>query len=192
MFGVEPALLDKAFEGTPAGTRVLGKQEDLARALATMLAADPQKAARAIAARGGRMLPNTPAKQGPLNPAGLPAAMMNPAEVATLKDLIAEVVGNVHPELAAIRLAKVQAAGFDKISFYWVGGLTATRAGIYYFRIQGPTFIFEHNIEWENHIHSAWRDFDGDFGEDLLQLHLKMYPHKSAALYQDGSGPLGR
>ena len=127
-----------------------------------------------------------------LGPSELPAAMMNPAEVATLKDLIAEVVGNVHPELAAIRLAKVQAAGFDKISFYWVGGLTATRAGIYYFRIQGPTFIFEHNIEWENHIHSAWRDFDGDFGEDLLQLHLKMYPHKSAALYQDGSGPLGR
>jgi hypothetical protein len=187
MFGVEPATLDKAFEGAPAGTRILGKQEDLGRALAMMLAADPQKAAKAIATKGGRMVPNTPAKQGPQNPPGLPVAMMNPAEVAKLKELIAEVVGNVNPELAAIRLGKVQAAGFDKITFFWVGPLAASRNGIYYFRVQGPTFIFEHNIEWENHIHSAWRDFDGDFGEDLLQAHLKLYPHRSAALYQDSA-----
>jgi hypothetical protein len=187
MFGVEPATLDAAFEGAPAGTRVLGKQEDLGRDLAKLLAADPQKAARAIAAKGGRMVPNTPAKQGPLSPAGLPASLMSPAEVAKLKELLAEVVGNVNPELAAIRLAKVQAAGFDKISFLWVGPLAASRNAIYYFRVQGPTFIFEHNIEWENHIHSAWRDFDGDFGEDLLQQHLRLYPHRSAALYQDGA-----
>ena len=187
MFGVEPATLDAAFEGAPAGTRVLGKQEDLGRALAKLLAADPQKAAKAIAAKGARMLPNTPAKQGPLTPPGLPVALMNQAEADKVKELLAEVAGNVNPELAAIRLAKIQAAGFDKISFFWVGPLAASTNAIYYFRVQGPTFIFEHNIEWENHIHSAWRDFDGDFGEDLLQQHLTLYPHRSAALYQAGA-----
>ena len=64
MLGAEPAELAAAFEGAPAGTRVLGKQEDLARSLAGMLAGDPAKKALAIATRGGRMLPNTPDKQG--------------------------------------------------------------------------------------------------------------------------------
>jgi hypothetical protein len=185
MFGAEPAKLEAAFEDAPAGTRILGKQEDLGRSLAMMLAADPQKAAKAIATRGARMLPNTPARQAPLAPAGLPVAMMNPAEADKVKELLAEVAGNVNPELATIRLAKIQAAGFDKISFFWVGPLAASTDAVYYFRVQGPTFLFEHNTEWENHVHSAWRDFDGEFGEDLLQQHLRQYPHRSAALYQE-------
>jgi hypothetical protein len=185
MFGAEPARLAAAFEGVPAGTRVLGKQEDIARSLATMLAADPAKKAIALPPNGGRMLPNTPAKQGPLNPPGLPVAKMNPAEADKVKELLAEVVGNVNPELAGLRMQKVQAAGLDKVSFLWVGPLTVSPNSIYYFRLQGPSFIFEHNIEWENHVHSAWRDFDGDFGEDLLQKHLKQFPHQSASLYAD-------
>jgi hypothetical protein len=184
MFGVEPAQLGAAFEGAPAGTRVLGTQEDLARGLATMLAADPAKKALAIAAAGGRMLPNTPDRQGPQKPLGLPVAMMNAAEAAQVKALLAEVAGNVNPELAALRLKKVQDAGFDKLTFFWAGPLKRDVNAIYYFRVQGPTFIFEHNIEWENHVHSAWRDFDGDFGEDLLQEHLKAFHHRSAALYR--------
>jgi hypothetical protein len=185
MFGAEPAELAAAFEGAPAGTRVLGKQEDLARSLASMLAGDPAKKALAIAARGGRMLPNTPDQQTRQSPAGLPAAMMSAAEVARLRELLAEVAGNVNPELAGIRQKKVEEAGFDKVTFYWAGPLTRNVDAIYYFRVQGPTFIFEHNIEWENHVHSAWRDFDGDFGADLLQLHLKQFPHRSASLYRE-------
>jgi hypothetical protein len=185
MFGAEPAELAAAFQGVPAGTRVLGNQEDLARGLAAMLAGDPAKKALAIAARGGRMLPNTPDKQGRQTPPGLPMAMMSPPEAAQLKELLAEVVGNVNPELAELRMKKVLEAGLDKVAFFWAGPLQRTVNAIYYFRVQGPTFIFEHNIEWENHVHSAWRDFDGDFGEDLLQLHLKQFPHRSASLYRE-------
>jgi hypothetical protein len=184
MLGAEPAELARAFEGLPAGTRVLGKQEDLARSLAVMLSGDPAKKALAIAARGGRMLPNTPDRQSPQAPAGLPLGMMSPAEAAKLKEILAEVVGTVNPELAELRMKKVQEAGLEKVSFFWAGPLVRQVDAIYYFRVQGPTFIFEHNIEWENHVHSAWRDFDGDFGVDLLQRHLKQFPHRSAALYQ--------
>ena len=28
-----------------------------------------------------------------------------------------------------------------------------------------------------NHIHSVWRDFNGDFGRDLLREHLKSVAH---------------
>jgi hypothetical protein len=84
------------------------------------------------------------------------------------------------PELAAARLAQLQAAGFQNITFLWVGSLT--RGQMHYYRIQGPSFLIEYNLENENHIHSVWRDFDGDFGDDLLQRHLLESPHHSTAL----------
>jgi hypothetical protein len=45
----------------------------------------------------------------------------------------------------------------------------------YYYRVQGPTFLIEHdNTQGNgNHIHSVWRDFNGDFGRDLLAEHYK-------------------
>ena len=41
--------------------------------------------------------------------------------------------------------------------------------------IQGPTFLIEYdNIQNNaNHIHSVWRDFNGDFGLDLLAIHYQ-------------------
>jgi hypothetical protein len=42
-----------------------------------------------------------------------------------------------------------------------------------YYRIQTPSFLIEFDDTQDNanHIHSVWRDFNGDFGEDLLQQH---------------------
>jgi len=31
-----------------------------------------------------------------------------------------------------------------------------------------------------NHIHSVWRDFNGDFGMDLLAMHYQTDPHRVA------------
>ncbi len=52
------------------------------------------------------------------------------------------------------------------IHFGWAGGLEAGQPHCY--RIQGPSFIIEYdNIQNEaNHIHTVWRDFEGDFGRD--------------------------
>ena len=44
---------------------------------------------------------------------------------------------------------------------------------------QGPTFLIEYdNVQNNaNHVHSVWRDFTNDFGEDLLAAHLTQHPH---------------
>lgn len=49
---------------------------------------------------------------------------------------------------------------------------------VHYHRIQGPTFLVEYdNTQNEaNHIHTVWRDFDGDFGRDLLREHYRGAP----------------
>jgi hypothetical protein len=64
------------------------------------------------------------------------------------------------------------AAGWDKVHFAWAGGLEKGQG--HYYRIQGPTFLVEYDNTQNNanHIHTAWRDFNGDFGRDVLAEHL--------------------
>jgi hypothetical protein len=44
----------------------------------------------------------------------------------------------------------------------------------HYYRVQGGHFVMEYdNTQNEaNHVHSVWRDFDHDFGIDLLKAHV--------------------
>ena len=175
-FGSNPARVGTQAPGGPApGTRALPKEEDLARAFAMALSGDAQKRAMAIGT-ATREVQDSPAKVSPATPPGLPASAMSPAEVEQLKGIVAEYAQNLTPDLAAARLKRVQDADFSKVTFFWGGSLAAGQQ--HYYRIQGPTFMIEYlNAQGANHIHSVWRDFNGDFGEDLLQLHLDQYPH---------------
>jgi hypothetical protein len=117
-----------------------------------------------------------------LSPAGLLASQMMPAQVDLLRKLVGEYVGSMAPQLAAARLAEIMDAGFEKIGFAWSGSATAGQG--HYYRVQGPTFLIEYDnlttAPAGNHIHSVWRDFNGDFGADVLRMHYEMYPHPAA------------
>ena len=56
-------------------------------------------------------------------------------------------------------------------------GRQARGGGPNYYRVQGPTFLIEYdNVQNNaNHIHAVWRDFNGDFGRDILGEHYKTY-----------------
>ena len=60
--------------------------------------------------------------------------------------------------------------------FAWAGGLEPGQG--HYYRVQTPTFLFEYDNTQNdaNHIHAVWRQFDGDFGEDLLRQHYETEP----------------
>jgi hypothetical protein len=57
--------------------------------------------------------------------------------------------------------------------FAWAG--VEQRGGPHYYRIQAPAFLIEYDNTQNNanHIHSVWRDFNGDFGLDLLAMHYQ-------------------
>ena len=61
--------------------------------------------------------------------------------------------------------------------FAWAGGTNPGEGN--YYRVQGPTFLLEFDNTQNNakHIHTVWRDFQGDFGEDLLRRHYEQVPH---------------
>jgi hypothetical protein len=50
----------------------------------------------------------------------------------------------------------------------------------HYYRVQGPTFLIEYDNTQNgaNHVHSVWREFDGDFGLDMLREHRSQHPHE--------------
>ena len=47
------------------------------------------------------------------------------------------------------------------------------------FATEGNTFLieFDNTTHNANHIHIVWRDFNGDFGVDLLNEHYKKSKH---------------
>jgi hypothetical protein len=96
---------------------------------------------------------------------------MTETQRAQLRRLIGVYAGNFEPALRAARLARVDEGDTGSIRFAWAGPTERNRP--HYYRIQGPKFLIEYDSSQNdgNHIHTVWRDFDGDFGRDLLREH---------------------
>src|SRR6185436_15214695 len=116
-------------------------------------------------------------KIDPLAPAGILATEMTPAQRALLTKLVDVYVGRMADDVAAAAQSKIDKAGRDRIGFAWAGPLE--RGQKHYYRVQGPTFLigYDNTQNDGNHIHSVWRDFNGDFGADLLREHVRTTPH---------------
>jgi hypothetical protein len=177
-FGANPA---EVRHGPDVGLRTLPEEEDQARQLLRLL--DPTRKSRAIvsAAAPGDILTDAYRNANPARPPiGLSFAAMCGSERERLVRLVRLYVDRATEEVAAAEWRKIEEAGLDTITFAWAGG-EAPGEGHYY-SIKGPTFVIEYDKTQDgaNHIHSVWRDFTGDWGEDLLALHYKE-AHKVAA-----------
>lgn len=60
---------------------------------------------------------------------------------------------------------------FAALHFAWAGN--AERGRPHYYRIQGPRLLIEYDNAQDNanHVHTVWRDPEGDFGGDVLAAH---------------------
>jgi hypothetical protein len=150
---------------------VLGAEEDLGLALVNSL--DPNQRKTAVFANVAlkEIVTTNQKRIEPLSPTGIAAAQLTAPQREKLLGLIKVYIGRWRPDLADETLAKINAAGFDKITFAWAGGFDRSKQT--YYRIQGPTFLIEFdNFQGNgNHIHTTFRDFKGDFGHDLLKEH---------------------
>jgi hypothetical protein len=173
-FGSNPALVA---DGPKKGLRALKDEEDVARELMATLT--PEQRAKVIydTTAPREMLTAENRDVTPLPIVGVTAAEMTPPQRRALEKLLDVYLGRVAPDLAKARLEALQKAGFDKINFGWAGVMEV--GGPHYYRIQGPTFLVEYDNTQNNnnHIHAVWRDFNGDFGRDLLREHLKSVAH---------------
>ena len=173
-FGSNPA---EVREGPKKGLRILGPEEDAARALLESLDASQREKAIFKKEAPGDILTTANVKIDPLSPEGIPMSALNPSQRALLTKLIDVYTGYMAADIAADRVARLKKAGEDKIAFAWAGPVE--RGQKHYYRVQGPTFLIEYDNTQNdgNHIHSVWRDFNGDFGQDLLRDHLRTVQH---------------
>jgi hypothetical protein len=169
-FGANPA---EVREGPRKGLRTLAAEEDLGRDLMESLTPEEKKVAIVTADAYKDILTEASRKAALAGqPSGLSAAKMSKKQFELLQTLISNYAQNVPEQLAQARMEQLKKAGTN-VFFAWAG--VEQRGGPHYYRIQTPTFLIEYDNTQNNanHIHSVWRDFNGDFGLDLLAMHYQ-------------------
>jgi len=164
-------------EGRGAGLRPLGALEDAGRALLASLDAAQRDVAIIEEVAPTNIVSGVELAPDPLSPVGIVGSDLTPAQQDLLMDVIEFYTGVMADDIAALRRAKIEDDGIENITFAWAGG--TGYGDVSYFRVQGPSFLieFDHTQRDPNHIHSGWRDFDGDFGRDMLREHLAAVVH---------------
>jgi hypothetical protein len=191
-FGANP---HEVAQGLHKGMRALAREEDLARGLLKSL--DPSLQKKAIFDKQApfdivTLADKRAALEG--EPQGLAASQMSDSQYAHLLDLIAEYASAMPPEIAVRRMKAARKTPRSQLVFGWAGDIdrpaakpteigrqtTDNRhvAGNYY-RIQSPTFLIEYanTQNQSNHSHAVWREFEGDFGYDVLAAHFRSGGH---------------
>lgn len=173
-FGANPAEIRA---GPLKGHRALGLEEDAGRAL--VLALTPTQRAQALLSEVAPedIVTGNKVPIEPLSPVGIRASELSSSQQVLLRKVLTAYTSLMADDIAAARWARLDRAGFEKITFAWAGG---TEPGVrHYYRVQGPTFLVEYDNTQNdaNHIHSVWREFDGDFGRDLLREHVHEVRH---------------
>jgi hypothetical protein len=172
--GANPATVPS---GPFAGTRFLGAEEDLARAL--VLSLNGRQRARAMISQEAPrdIITGADRTVSLQTMEGLPASEMTETQRAQLRRVILEYVGNMEHDIAHRQLAKLEAAGMERLHFGWAGSLEPGLG--HYYRIHGPTVLIEYDNTQNdaNHVHSVWRDLTDDFGGDLLRQHYERAGH---------------
>lgn len=153
-------------------SRPLAPEEDVATALMESL--DGQQRARAVVRREAPqdILTGDAADVGgdrPSWPAGLPASALRPDQLLLLRSLAAVYVNRLVPDLAEPLLRRLDDE-LPAFCFAWAGPARPAAGQPRYYRIEGPRFLveFDNRQNNANHVHSVWRDPEGDFGARLL------------------------
>ncbi len=169
-FGSNPA---EVLDGPRKGLRALAREDDLGRELIQSLTAEQKKTA-IVAQEAPKDILTEASRKAALQgqPSGLQASKMNAHQRELLQNLLDEYVSNVPEQVAQVREDQIKKAGAN-LYLAWAGG--EQYRDLHYYRIQAPAFLveFDDTQDQGNHIHSVWRDYEGDFGLDLLKEHYQ-------------------
>ncbi len=173
-FGAYPAEIK---EGPNKGKRILKDQEDIGFELINMLTSEQKSEAIFQLKSFNDIVTSNSIQVGPLPTVGILAKDLTSRQKDILNKLIACHLASMPAEVAELRMKRIVSEDFDQLRFGWAGGLVS---GVpHYYRIQGKTFLieFDNTTHNANHIHIVWRDYNGDFGVDLLKEHYLNSKH---------------
>jgi hypothetical protein len=104
-------------------------------------------------------------------PKGVMASSLDADQQQLLRALLDVYTGRIPDALAGEEAAKYRGDRLDALAFAWAGGVEPGQP--HYYRIQGPRLLVEYDNTQRgaNHVHTVWRDPEGDFGADVLRAH---------------------
>ena len=172
--GANPARI---LSGPRKGERTLQKEEDLGFELINSLSEEQRKMALFQEKPFFDIVTGKSTEVKPLRPVGIKYAQLTDNQQIIFLKLLDEYLSTLPAEQAEQRMNSIKYQEINEVRFGWAGA-TALGKGHYY-RIQGKSFLieFDNVQDKSNHIHTVWRDFDGDFGRDIIKEHYKNSEH---------------
>jgi len=170
-FGSNPAEVKT---GPRKGLRVLAAEDDSGYEVLESLDASEKETA-VVDKTALRDIVTMASRKAALGgaPNGLSASKMSAEQYDKLMSLVEVYADNMPPQMAQHRMEIARKQPKDATFFAWTGGVQ--RGGPHYYRIQTPAYLIELDCTQDNanHIHSVWRDYENDFGLDLLKTHYE-------------------
>lgn len=170
--GSNPAIVR---EGPQKGTHILRLEEELGRAFLKSLT--PEQKAQAILTESApsEIATSNLRKAAMLEDRGVAFPSLDKNQQKELRALVDLYASVLKPAARAQRLGRIK--DWSLLKFAWMGSAETGKG--HYYRIQSPTFVIEYDNTQNgaNHIHTVWRDFDGDFGADALAEHYATSNH---------------
>ena len=165
-------------EGPRKGVRPLAAREDAARKLMKALGPDLQKQALVSDKAYSDILTSADTRaELDGSPKGVRASQLSDEQYKMLLDTADQYTVSLPAEQADARRKLIRATAKDDLYFAWAGSVEP--GGGDYYRIQSPKFLIEYDNTQNrnNHSHSVWREFAGDFGRDVLAAHYRLDGH---------------
>ena len=161
-----PAAQPASYTVEGRSVRPLGAENDKSFALINAL--DSTQRSQAILPYRVADLVLGPGQDGrTIQPEGIRASALTPAQQTMLWDIVREWTGIVNDAFAEPRMAELRAKVGDTY-FAWSGPTTNGSAA--YFRIQGPTLVIEYAPQNSvDHIHTIYRDPTNDYGAKIAR-----------------------
>jgi len=99
---------------------------------------------------------------------GISISSLSPGQKQLAQHLIDQVITVYRPEISSAYSSQID---LNDLHFTWLGSTVDGEA--HYWRLDGDDFFFEYDLVQGrgNHVHTAWRSKEGDFGADLLMQH---------------------
>ncbi len=170
-FGANPA---EVRHGPLIGHRILAEEEDQARALLGSL--NPEQKRQAIVdavAPTDILTVNYRTVDPAMTPHGIGYDALNGEQRSRLARLVKHYVDRSEESIAASQWRRIEANSLATAAFAWAG--PERKGWGHYYTIGAATFVIEYDNTQNqaNHIHSVWRDFENDWGGDLLANHYR-------------------
>lgn len=173
-FGSNPGRI---MEGERKGFSPLVNEEDMGLKLVNMLSSSQKQIAIINEKAYADVVSSNKSAVEKLAPEGILVSDLTAAQKKLVMSIIYEYVSTIPANQAMEKIKDIRKEEMDEMRFAWAGATELGKA--HYYRIQAKTFMieFDNSQNNANHIHSVWRDFDGDFGRDLLKEHYSNNEH---------------